>query len=545
MPTLQFKGKQLVQNHHLVVPFHELKPVASKSVLAKGAKASLHDNVIMHGDNLAALKALLPTHQGKIKCIYIDPPYNTGEEKWVYNDNVNDPMLKEWLGKAVDKEDLTRHDKWLCMMWPRLRLLRELLAEDGVIFISIDDNEEANLRCSLDELFGETNFAGRISWRRRHNQPNDKTKMIAKVGESILAFFKNAAVYKKTGVGKVEVTGSFSNSDNDPRGDWATKPWKTGEGQSGTRYIIKSPTGKVYDEEWMGEENTYKSLLKDNRIVFTKNGDGLPRKKYFRFEREEEGQCATNWWPHDQFGHNQEATDMLAEIFGQKGEFENPKPVKLIKSLIDIGFVRPDDIVLDSFAGSGTTAHAVLALNKEDGGNRKFILIETLDYANTITAERVRRVIKGVPNAKDEALKEGLGGTFSYFELDKPMELQSILNGKSLPDYNELARYVFFMATGEEWNPKEMDSKKNYIGESRNYHVYLFYQPDVAYLKNTALTLDHAEKLPKWKSGEKRRLIFAPTKYLDQDYLDRFGIDFARLPYEIYQLAGAKKKTGA
>ncbi|MBF0319196.1 MAG: site-specific DNA-methyltransferase [Nitrospirae bacterium] len=542
MPTLQFKGKQLVQNHHLVVPFHELKPVRAKSVTDK---ISLHDNVIIHGDNLAALKALLPTHQGKIKCIYIDPPYNTGNEGWVYNDNVNDPMIKEWLGKVVDKEDLTRHDKWLCMMWPRMRLLRDLLSEDGVIFISIDDNEEANLKCALCEIFGENNFAGRISWRRRHNQPNDKTKMIAKVCESIFAYFKNAEAYKRTGIGKTEITGNFANPDNDPRGDWASKPWKVGEGQSGTRYKIILPTGKIYDEEWMGEESTYMTLLADNRIVFTKNGDGLPRKKYFKIEREEEGQCATNWWPHDQFGHNQEATDMLAEIFGKKGEFDNPKPIRLVKSLIEIGFVRPNDIILDSFAGSGTTAHAVLALNKEDGGNRKFVLIEMLDYADAITAERVRRVIKGVPNARDEDLKEGLGGTFSYFELGNPVEIQTILNGTNLPQYKELARYVFFMATGEQWNEKELEAEKNYIGESRNYHVYLFYQRDVEYLKNTALTLTQAEELPEWKVGGKRRLIFAPTKYLDQDYLDRFGIDFARLPYEIYQLAGGKKQAEA
>ena len=152
MPTLNFKGKTFVQNHHLAVKYHQLVPKAEYSLTDK---VSLHDNLIVQGDNLKALKALLPTYAGKVKCIYIDPPYNTGNEKWVYNDNVNSPMIKEWLGSVVDKEDMTRHDKWLCLMMPRLKLLRELLSEDGAIFISCDSNEEHRLRVLLDEIFGE------------------------------------------------------------------------------------------------------------------------------------------------------------------------------------------------------------------------------------------------------------------------------------------------------------------------------------------------------------------------------------------------------
>lgn len=558
MPTLQFKGKQLVQNHHLVVPFHELKPVASKSVLAKGAKASLHDSVIMHGDNLAALKALLPTHQGKIKCIYIDPPYNTGNEGWVYNDNVNDPMLKEWLGKAVDKEDLTRHDKWLCMMWPRLRLLRELLAEDGVIFINIDDNEVHRLRGIMDEIFGEKNFVANIVWQKKQSPQNDAV-YFSDMHDHIIVYAKKVRESRKDSIGwKINLIARqeaqdvrYSNPDNDPRGNWTSSDYtcnKTSEERPNLYYAVTNPSTQetIWPSKtrvWAFSEEEHKRNLQENLIWWGADGRGRPRIKKF-LTAVQEGIVPSTWWTRTDAGDNQEAKrELRAIINGDSEDFSTPKPVKLLKRVIQLASDE-ESLILDSFAGSGTTAHAVLALNKEDGGNRKFILIETLDYADTITAERVRRVIKGVPNAKDEALKEGLGGTFSYFELGKPVELQSILNGKSLPDYNELARYVFFMATGEEWNPKEMDSGKNYIGESRNYHVYLFYQPDVAYLKNTALTLDHAEKLPKWKSGEKRRLIFAPTKYLDQDFLDRFGIDFARLPYEIYQLAGGKKKSG-
>ena len=174
MPSLQFKGKVFVQNHHLVVPFHELTPVKSRGL---SKKASVHDNLIIEGDNLAALKALLPTYHGKVKCIYIDPPYNTGNEKWAYNDNVNSPMMQEWLSKVVDREDLTRHDKWCCMMMPRLKLLRELLRDDGAIFVSIDDNEVHRLRSLMDEVFGEENFVGTIVWQNvTDNNPTNISK---------------------------------------------------------------------------------------------------------------------------------------------------------------------------------------------------------------------------------------------------------------------------------------------------------------------------------------------------------------------------------
>ena len=167
MPTLQFKGRVFVENHHLAVPFHEWRPIRSKGL---SNKASLHDNLIIEGDNLAALKALLPTHHGKVKCIYIDPPYNTGNEGWAYNDNVNSPLMQDWLGKVVDRDDLTRHDKWCCMMLPRLKLLRELLRDDGAIFVSVDDNEVHRLRCLMDEVFGEENFVATIIWEKSTRQ---------------------------------------------------------------------------------------------------------------------------------------------------------------------------------------------------------------------------------------------------------------------------------------------------------------------------------------------------------------------------------------
>jgi adenine-specific DNA-methyltransferase len=557
MPTLDFKGKQFVYSHHHSVPFRELEVDSAKSLPPQGKKAGLDDNLIIHGDNLHALKALMPQYAGKIKCIYIDPPYNTGNEGWCYNDNVNSPLMKEWLAKnanPVDREDLQRHDKWLCMMWPRLKLLHELLADDGVIFVSIDDNEDCYLKTILDEIFGEGNFAGRISWRRRHNQPNDQTKMIAKVCESIFAYFKNTESYKKTGVGKIALTGTFSNSDNDPRGDWSSKPWKTGDGQSGTIYKITSPSGKIFEEEWMGEEDNFNKLRKDNRIVFPKNGDGFPRKKYFRFEREEEGQCATNWWTHTEFGHNQEATQILAEIFGGERVFDNPKPPRLIEALLDIGFVKSGDIVLDSFAGSGTTAHAVLELNKEDGGNRKFILVQMdeaikpdspaykLGFKRVIevTAERVRRVIKGVPTAKDEKLKDGLGGSFTFCNLGKEISIEKIIAGESLPDYGALANYVFYTATGKSLDRDAALRADYFVGETDLYEVYLIYQPDTTFLRSNESALNDVKlKAIADRGSKKEKLVFATAKYMGQRELSAHNITFCQLPYAIHKVVGA------
>jgi adenine-specific DNA-methyltransferase len=345
------------------------------------------ENIYISGDNLDALKHLLKSYAGKIKCIYIDPPYNTGSDGFVYADNFkfSAEELEDKLGIDLEQAqrilDMTNkgsasHSAWLTFMYPRLFLARDLLSGDGVIFISIDDNEQANLKLLCDDVFGQENFEGHIHWRRRHNQPNDKTKMIGLVAEHILVYAKDSDSYKKSGVGKVDLTGNYSNPDNEPRGDWASKPWKVGSDQSGSRYKIVTPSGTVLDEEWMGDEDTYKSLLADNRIVFPKKGEGMPRKKYFKFEREEEGQCANNWWSHEEFGHNQGANDTLTDLFGEKNVFSNPKPVELLRGIIQISNAKESDYVLDFFSGSATMAHALLIINAEENVKRKYISVQ-------------------------------------------------------------------------------------------------------------------------------------------------------------------------
>jgi adenine-specific DNA-methyltransferase len=414
------------------------------------------ENLIIEGDNLEVLKLLQKSYLGKVKMIYIDPPYNTGND-FIYPDDFSESLQTylQYTGQADAERkkfgtntdtDGRYHSKWLNMMYPRLYLARNLLRDDGVLFVSIDESELDNLKKVCAEIFGEDNCEGIISWRRRHNQPNDKTKMIGKVSEFIVAWARNSAVLKQNGVGTIALTGTFANADNDPRGPWASKPWKVGTGQSGSRYVITGPKGDKFDEEWMGELATFEALRRDNRIVFPNGGRGTPRKKYFQREREAEGQSATNWWPHDGFGHNQEATDELAALLGGKQVFDNPKPVRLVRNLITVGDASRAGIILDFFAGSGTTAHAVLDQNSQDGGSRRFILVqlpERLDPNDRdqkvaaafcdsigrphniaeITKERVRRVIK--KQVDENSGKLDLAGTqdrdrgFRAFRLDE------------------------------------------------------------------------------------------------------------------------------
>lgn len=362
------------------------------------------ENIYIEGDNLEAMKIMQEAYLGKIKMIYIDPPYNTGND-FVYNDDFSVEVSKylsssgqyDEAGNRLVKNFETNgrfHTDWLNMMYGRLKLARNLLSEDGVIFISLDDHEIENAKKICSEIFGENNFEGHIHWRRRHNQPNDKTKMIGIVAEHILAYAKNSEYFRSVGVGKLDLTASFTNPDSDPKGPWASKPWKVGSDQSGSRYTIITPTGKVLEGEWMGEEKTYKEYLKEGRIYFPKGGDGMPRKKYYAFERQEEGQCATNWWSCEQFGHNQGANDCATALFGKKNIFSNPKPIELIRGLLKIANVKDGDIVLDFFAGSSSTAHAIMKLNAEDGLHRKFIMIQIPEK----TDEKSEAYKNGYPN---------------------------------------------------------------------------------------------------------------------------------------------------
>ena len=531
MTSLHFKGRVFVENLHLGVPYHELTPVRGKGL---SKPVSLHDNLIVHGDNLAALKALLPTYHGKVKCIYIDPPYNTGNEGWAYNDRVNSPMMKDWFGKVVDRDDLTRHDKWCCMMLPRLKLLRELLRDDGAIFVSIDDNEVHRLRALMDEVFGEENFVANIVWQKRYVS-NVTAGFLSDMHDHVVSYARSLEHFSVHRIPRTpRQEADYKNPDSDQRGPWRAQDLSASKPYSAGQFTIIGPKGQRFDPPpnryWRMNEAQYREWLQDERITFGVSGRGRPMLKRFLSEAQP-GLTPNSWWDHEFAGHNKEATLELKAIHDGAAPFDTPKPVRLLRRIFQIATDK-DSIVLDSFAGSGTTAHAVLALNKEDGGNRRFILVECEDYADAITAERVRRVIKGVPSAKDESLRNGLGGTFSYFKLGQPMRKESMLNRGKLPSYEKLAGYIFFTATGEEFDAARMRPERCFIGRSRNYDVFLIYTDDFEQLKDMALTKDMASKLSR---GKRPKLVFAPTKYLDQEFLHRYRITFQQLPFEIYE----------
>ncbi len=490
MPTLEFNGKHHIYTHHLTVPYRPLETDKSLSC----NPTSENDNLIIHGDNLHALKALLPRYANRIKCIYIDPPYNTGKEDWEYNDNVKSPLMQTWFkeNSPIDNEDLERHDKWLCMMWPRLHLLKELLAEDGTIFISIDDNEMHRLRMLMDEIFSADNFITQFIWNKKNVVQND-AKFASVNHEYIICYRKSDAFQKFNLLPRSEKANQrYKNPDNDPRGPWQSVALQAKSGTQENVYTVTFPNGVT----WSPPSGTFPkfpkesllSLYREGYLYFGKKGKNVPRlKKYLSDVMQ--GMVSNSILTTDEVGSTQTATETVKSIMGGN-IFNSPKAVGLIQRFLLIA-TGPDDIILDSFAGSGTTAHAVLASNKEDGGNRKFILIECEDYADTITAERVRRVINGVPEVSDDSLREGLGGSFTYCTLGKPIEIEAMLTGKELPSYAALATNLLFTTAGVSIEEDTLDQKNDdglFHSDNEN-DYYLIYKPDLAFLRSNEAIL--------------------------------------------------------
>lgn len=396
-------------------------------------------NLYIEGDNLDVLKVLRETYLGKVKMIYIDPPYNTGND-FVYNDDFAQSrdefeeasgLFDEEGNQTIDplQRNTERngrfHTDWLNMIYPRLKVARDLLSDNGVIFISIDDNEVENLRKVCDEIFGESNFIAQCVRKRRDSQAN-LSKNISPIHEYVIIYAKkNGNILNKVSANIDESV--YRNPDNDPRGAYVTMPCTN---KGGAIYSVITPTGKTITEEWRFKKDTYDKLLADNRLVFPKGGDGKPRYKLFLSEKKAEGQLANTWL--DTLSSNQEATREIKDLFSNKLVFDTPKPIGLLLFCLHLA-TKQDSIILDFFSGSAACAHAVMQLNAEDGGNRKFIMVQLPEktdekseaykagYKNIceIGKERIRRAGKKIKEEnKNKVGIDRLDTGFRVLKLD-------------------------------------------------------------------------------------------------------------------------------
>ena len=525
MPTLNWIGKDKVLNHHLEVPFHVLERQYSFDEAGKHEEDNGSENMIIHGDNLLALKSLLPKYEGKIKCIYIDPPYNTGNENWAYNDNVNDPQIQRWLHQVVGKEgeDLSRHDKWLCMMYPRLKLLQRLLADDGVIFISIDVFEYAHLKCIMDEIFGIANFRNCIAVRRgiKNVQAQFEEVQALSLGHEYIYLYSKNTQAKLPKLSKpLELAKA---------GKWDTF-WR-GTDRPTMRYRIFDalPTSG----QWRWEENRTRKAMKNYDIYISKYADKISLDDFFiehlmatneklDFVRKNENGVIQYYVP-PQTGKLLSDNWMDILLSGSFAGFDTEKNVLLIQRIID-WIVRPGEIVLDSFAGSGTTAHAVLNMNKADGGNRKIICIEMMDYADTITAERVKRVINGYGEGKKTV--DGTGGNFSYYELGEPLLVDDKLNNAVSTE--KIREYIYYMETKQAL-PEAAAEEPMLLGVHHGAAYYFNYEKDASTTLNAAF-------LKSIKTQAEAYVIYADTCVLSENKLQQFHITFKKIPRDIARL---------
>ena len=559
MPTLEWIGKNKVINHHQDVPFRVLERKYSFDENGQHNEDNGSENMIIRGDNLEALKALLPRYEGRVKCIYIDPPYNTGEEGWVYNDNVNDPKIKKWLGAVVGKEgeDLTRHDKWLCMMYPRLKLLQKLLADDGVIFINIGEDEHANLKLVCDEIFGVRNYV--TDFGRQMKSGGAKGHYYTPSLDYVLTYAKNIdllpyfrAIMTQQ---QIDIFYKFTQEEGPRKGEkyGEERLFKSSlEARANQRYYIQCPDGTFAippgettpnelkeglivtplktDKVWKWIYPRYKRELDVGNIIFKRtNTSGLVDEhgnqckwniynKLWLSEQQEKGVVPSNLIT------GYENRQSAAELKKLNLDFNYAKPIRLIEYLLTISQMEKDAIVLDSFAGSGTTAHAVINMNRADGGHRKFILVEMMDYADSITAERVKRVIRGYGEGKNAV--EGTGGNFSFYDLGEPLLHGDVLNENV--GVEKIREYVYFTDTKASL-PESHPDEPYFMGVHIGSAYYFYYEKQ-------AVTTLNREFLHTVKTKADSYVIYADLCTLSETELEKYHITFKKIPRDITKL---------
>lgn len=638
MPSLHWIGKEKVINHHLDVPFKVLEHSYGFDNGIQTEQETNSGNKIIHGDNLEALKALLPEYEGRIDCIYIDPPYNTGNEGWVYNDNVNDPKIKKWLGQVVGKEseDLSRHDKWLCMMYPRIKLLHRLLSEDGVIFISIDDNEYSNLKLLCDDIFGYPNCIGPIV-QNKMNAKND-TVNVQKNHEFVILYRKKGTVTEGTKVNPsiinkqwvtkevFEENGEYYyvNDSITTRGEGGVLNARanlgytvyynpeTNDKKAVQDYDVElAKTSNNEDDIYTTDENLVSSGYipirppkvrgklgcwtwsldkfndqKKEIIITGKKGTYAVKKRTFVQNSDVYEEDGKYFIQILSFGNSRsiinystnDGTNELNNIMGEANIFDNPKNITMLEYLIGL-IPNQNAIILDSFAGSGSTAQAVLSLNKKDNGNRKFICIEMMDYAETITAERTRRIINGysysgnkkeilatfpinittlkkadkivnhynrlkeegnykdikIESSENEILITGsieisdkvepLGGAFDFYKLGQPMFLDDG-NLNELVGEGKIRQYVYYTETKTPLTQTKYKDNRYFLDKYEDTAYYFHYQ------KDQVTTLDHSF-LATMKTKAEQYVIYADNCLLTMDFMTKHNIIFKKIPRDI------------
>lgn len=588
MPTLEWIGKDKVINHHQQVPFRVLDRQYSFDADGQHDEDNGSGNMVIRGDNLEALKALLPQYEGKVKCIYIDPPYNTGNEGWVYNDNVNDPKIKKWLGEVVGKEgeDLTRHDKWLCMMYPRLKLLQKLCASDGCIAISIGIHEITNLLLICQELFSTKQIMP-VTVKTSGGKPSGSFNVTHEYIIFILPkeYKANASVLTM-------------NSESSPYHSMTLASFYQEQRPNQTYPIFVDDYGQIIScgkslqeliacGEYVGEKKDfqfdYSHTPTGTTAVWPVSNKGLPcvwrqiadstmkdwKKGYIKVIPQKSNKTKNKWsiqflsdgiknkiedgtflcnpqssecptleiqnfttagitiptvWDSNEF-YTAKGTDQINLLFDSKTAFTYAKPIDLICEIIG-RISGKDDLILDSFAGSGTTAHAVLNMNKADGGNRKFILIEMMDYADSITAERVKRVIKGYGEGKSAV--EGTGGDFSFYDLGEVLLLPDGNLNESV-GADRIRSYVWYTETQEAMPPASDADNAYFLGQSKGTGYYFFYE------KDAVTTLDHAF-LSTIKQPADGYTIYADLCALSDAELAKWNITFKKISRDIAKL---------
>ena len=463
-------------------------------------------NTLIQGDNLDALKALLPYYAGKVKCICIDPPYNTKSAFEHYDDNLE-------------------HTQWLAMIYPRLELLGSFLSEDGSIWVSMDDNEAHYLKVIMDEIFGRKNFVANVLWQKR-TSPDARLKLGA-AHDHVIVFCKDS---NKQNFNKVPLTAekaaNFKNPDNDPKGPWASTDFtgQTGHATPSQFYTIKTPAGKLYPPPkgrcWALNEETFYKLVEQGRVWFGKDGTAKPRLK--RYLSEVEGVTAWTWWANTEVGHNQESKKEINELFGSDNAFDTPKPERLIQRILQIA-TNENDLVLDSFLGSGTTAAVAHKMG------RRYIGIELGDHADTHCVPRLRKVIDGEQGGISTAVGWKGGGGLRFYRLGQPVfdEIGHVSPGIR---FAPLAAHLWFVETGF---PFSGQAESPLLGSHDGTAYYLLYNGILGDKRpngGNVLTSKTLATLPQFDGP---KVVFGGGCRLSAERLKQERITFRQIPYEI------------